>query len=320
MRMLPSPIAELLFRDRRRLQLERRLADAVLSERPLAVADVGSRGGIPDELAPVKHRIELVGFEADPAEAERLNESALGAGLAHRFLPVAVAGSDGSRTLYVTRKPASSSLLPPEQATYARFPESERVEVVREVSLETRAFGDVLRQEGFAPEMVKCDAQGLDGEILGSLTDDQWRGVLAVHVEINIARNYRGQASVGEVHGLLEDKGLELFSTRRYSARRAGFDAARFNTRGQITELDSLYMRPDPDAGERLAVVAALYRHYDFAHALLAGHPASPVVERLAARRFPRARQLFAVLADAGARLAGPPPSPWDADGPRDWV
>ncbi|MFL5885949.1 MAG: hypothetical protein ACJ77M_12850 [Thermoleophilaceae bacterium] len=320
MRLLPSPIAELVFRDRRRLALERRLADAVLSGRPLAVVDVGSRGGIPEELAPIAPRVELIGFEADPGEADRLNESARAAGLAHRFLPVAVAGSDGSRTLYVTRKPASASLLPPEQATYARFPDADRVKVVREISLQTRAFGEVLRQEGFAPEMVKCDAQGLDGEILGSLSDEQWEGIVAVHVEINIARNYRGQASVGEVHGLLEENGLELFSTRRYSARRAGFDSARLGTRGQIMELDSLYMRPGSDAPERLAVVAALYRHYDFAHALLAGNPAAGIVEQLAARRFPRMRQLFAVLADAGSRLAGSPPSPWDADGPHDWV
>jgi hypothetical protein len=184
----------------------------------------------------------------------------------------------------------------------------------------------VLTAEGFAPEVVKCDAQGLDGEILGSLDADQWSGVLAVHVEINIARHYRGGATLGEMHGLLEEHGLELFSVRRYSSTRAGFDPTRFVSRGQLTELDALYMRPehavDRAARERLAVVAATYRHYDHALALLrdADSAAASIVARIAARRFRRSRALLAMLADAAARLGGSPPSAWNADGPRDWV
>jgi hypothetical protein len=74
------------------------------------------------------------------------------------------------------------------------------------------------------------------------------------------------------VHDVLRAHELELFSLKRYSARRAGFDASRYRSRGQLAFADALYLRRasglSAEQRARLMVIAAAFRHYDYAYEL----------------------------------------------------
>jgi FkbM family methyltransferase len=252
----------------------RALADQALDGHPLAVVDVGALWGLLPELQPIESFVAAVGFDPDAEECERLNAAAREHGLRQRFLPYAVTGADERRTFHLMRKEATSSLLEPNRIFFDRFPDAERVDVVDRFELETRAFGPLLAAEGIEVEFLKLDAHGLEAEILDSLDQTQLRTLLAVHVEVLFATLYRGQCSFADVDGRLRAAGFELYELKRYSWRRRTFDSARYRTRGQIAFADALYLRDpeglSPEQRRRLAVVAALFRHFDLAHELVA--------------------------------------------------
>ena len=252
----------------------RALAGRALDGRPLAVVDVGALWGLLPELQPIESFVSAVGFDPDAEECERLNAAAQERGLMQRFLPYAVTGADERRTFHLMRKEATSSLLEPNRAFFDRFPDAERIDVVDRFELDTRAFGPLLAAEGIGAEFLKLDAHGLEAEILDSLDESQLRALLAVHVEVLFATLYRGQCSFADVDVRLRAAGFELYELKRYSFRRRTFDSARHRTRGQIAFGDALYLR-EPDGlsveqRRRLAVVAALFRHFDVAHELVA--------------------------------------------------
>jgi FkbM family methyltransferase len=247
----------------------RALAEKVFKERPLAVVDVGALWGLLPELRPIESLVSAVGFDPDAKECERLNAAARERGLRQRFLPYLVAGTDGRRTLRVTRKQAASSLLEPNRPIYEPYPEAERMDVVDRLEVETRAFGPLLAAQRIEAELLKLDVQGVEAEILDSLEEGQLRGVIAIHVEVLFAELYRGQCNFADVDTRITGAGFDLYELKRYSWRRRSFDSARYRTRGRIAFADALYFRnPDDLTAEqrrRLAVVAALFRHFDLA-------------------------------------------------------
>jgi len=223
---------------------------------------------------PIESFVSAVGFDPDAEECERLNTAARERGVRQRFLPYLVAGADGRRTFQVTRKQASSSLLEPNRPLYDAYPEAERMDVVDRLTVETRAFGPLLVSEGVEVELLKLDAQGVEAELLDSLDEKQLRAVIAVHVEVLFAELYRGQCNFADVDARLTGAGFELYELKRYSWRRRTFDSTRYRTRGRIAFADALYFRnPDdlsPEQRRRLAVVAAVFHHFDLACELVA--------------------------------------------------
>jgi FkbM family methyltransferase len=255
----------------------RALAEKVLGESLLAVVDVGAREGLLPELRPIESFVSAVGFDPDAAECERVNTEARERGLRQRFLPYAVTGADERRTFRLTRKGAASSLLEPNRAFFDQFPDAERVDVVDRVEIETRALGPLLIAEGIEVEFLKLDVQGLEAEILDSLDESQLQGILAVHAEVLFAELYVSQCSFADVDSRLRAAGFELYELKRYSWRRRTFDPAALRSRGQVVFADALYLRsPDVPSLEqrlRLALVAAIFRHFDLAHELASHDP-----------------------------------------------
>lgn len=302
----------------------RALAAAVLGEAPLRIVDVGALWGLQPELAPIAQWVEAVGFDPDAGECAELEAQARAAGVSQRFLPFAVAGADCRRTFHVLRKAASSSLLEPEAAFHARFPDAERMDLARTIQVNTRALGSLLDELGVLPELLKLDAHGVEGEILESLSPAQWEPLLGVHVELLLAPQYRGQCSVASVHDALVEHGFELYALKRYAARREGFDTFTYDTRGQLTTADALYLRNastlEPEARPRLAVIAAAFGHHDAACAIAhdAGdETAAALIDRLA-RRPPRLVRAIASrlirLGELGWRMYGGPAGSWTSD------
>ncbi|MGH7436946.1 MAG: FkbM family methyltransferase [Polyangiaceae bacterium] len=255
----------------------RALAEEALDGRPLSVVDVGALWGLLPELRPIESFVSAVGFDPDAEECERLTAAAREQGLRQRFLPYLVAGTDERRTFHITRKQAASSLLEPDRAFFDQFPDAERVDIVDRREVETRALGPLLAAEGVEVEFLKLDAQGVEVEILDSLDEAQLRSILAVHVEVLFAELYVGQCHFADVDARLRAAGFELYELKRYSWRRRTFDAGRYRTRGKIAFADALYLRDSaglsPEQRRRLALIAAIFRHFDLAHELVADDP-----------------------------------------------
>jgi hypothetical protein len=96
---------------------------AAALERPLTLADIGARWRPNERWRELTPPVEIVGFEADDSEAQRL--SAEEASPAIRYEPVALGARSGPATLYLTRDPACSSMYTPDPAAVAAHPELE---------------------------------------------------------------------------------------------------------------------------------------------------------------------------------------------------
>jgi FkbM family methyltransferase len=306
-------------------RLLRGLAGLALRDRPLGVVDAGAAGGLLPQVAPIASFVDAVAFDPDADECERLNAAAAEAGLSHRYIACAVTGSDGERDLHIVRKPSSSSLLIPDAAYHRRFPDAERMDVVRTVVVPTRSLGAVLDEVGMRPELLKLDVHGVEPEILESLRPNHWAGLLGVYIELLTGSHYRGQAAFSDVDPILRDHGFELFHLKRHSVRRAGFDPWKASSRGQLEYVDALYLRRPGDVdGQRFGLVASLFGHYDVALEALdavGGHDAAKLVRALAARpsRVTRvvATQMIRV-GELGRRWYGATGGWWSTDGPTD--
>src|SRR5690348_11195107 len=86
----------------------------ILDGAELIVADVGAAYGLPQHLRPLAREATVLFFDPDESAAEEVSRQLAASGHPKaRVLPVALAGSDGPRTLYVTHSPTGSSLLKP---------------------------------------------------------------------------------------------------------------------------------------------------------------------------------------------------------------
>jgi len=96
----------------------------VLAGLTIKCLDIGAREGITPDLLPLAPAVEAYGFEPDPDECARLNQRFQAAPTPWRrvtFLPVALAGGGGERTLHFYRMRGGSSLLEADVTLAAQF-------------------------------------------------------------------------------------------------------------------------------------------------------------------------------------------------------
>ena len=308
--------------NQRKLELARHLLDGG----PLRVVDVGSLGGLQEELRPALELIEAIAFDPNHDDCARLNAAAAEAGHRHRFEPYVVGGEDGERPFYVCRKVSSSSLLRPNREFHSAFSAADRMDVTRVDRVHTREFGRVLRMVDARPEYLKLDAHGIERDLLESLSASQWTGLLAVFTEVLFAPLFIGQGEFGELDATLRERGFRMYQLRRFSGRRAILDPRCSVSRGQLLFGDALYLRSpadvDDDQRRRLALVALLFNHYDLAIDLLRDDPVlARQVEELAGR--PRAIRILGIalhlVGRIGGLIGGSPPGFWASDSPFEW-
>jgi len=187
------------------------------------VVDVGSRGGLHPRWKRVADRITVVAFDADRgADAPRSTYPI-------EYRTGALSDTTREATLYLTRKPACSSLFHPNRELLDHFPESERYDVVKEIPIETRP----LTSFGMDPDFLKLDTQGSELDILKGAPLD---GAIGLEVEVEFVPLYTGQPLFADINWWLVGSGFVLVDvTREYWRRSSGS--------WQLVFGDALYLR-----------------------------------------------------------------------------
>ena len=215
----------------------------------------------------------LIGFEPNPVECEKLNQTAPANS---KFLPVAL-GDGHPHTLHIGKEPMTSSLFPPDPEVMQRFHSLwELCEPVRTEALETMRLDDVpdVRPADF----IKLDVQGAELLVLEGARDTM-SDVLAIQTEVNFLPIYRGQALYADVDINLRGHGLSFHTMVGVGSRpyrplikdanpNRGFtqviwsNAVYFRDPAQFPEL----AKSQPEALLKIAVLAhELYGAFDFA-------------------------------------------------------
>jgi len=145
---------------------------------------------------------EVVGFEPDVAECEKLNRQA---GSTHLYLPHAI-GDGSRRTFYECTSPYCSSLFEPNIALADKFQNlGDLLRVVGTRPIETRRLDDL--SETANADFLKVDVQG--GELLvlqGAI--ERLRSILAVHIEVEFLPLYKDQPLFADIDSFLRAQGF----------------------------------------------------------------------------------------------------------------
>ena len=237
----------------------------------IRVVDVGARNGLDKRWQPFHQQLEVIAFEPDPIECERLN--GLQWPYPIKFLPRALGAHDGEKaTLNICKAPGCSSLLRPNLDLVRQFPFGHNMEVVKEYPMVLSRLESVCAVQ---PDFIKVDTQGTELDVLrgaGRLLDQ----TIAVELEVEFVPQYERQALFADVDDFMRKQGFVLRGIRRTYWRNQGEHAHPFG--GQLIHGDALYLRPELLDSQKGHVILAAYRQHDLlakfgAHHLIPKEP-----------------------------------------------
>lgn len=252
-----------------------------MSDYPCTAIDVGSADGFIADLNPISFAVDAVGFEPNPDHFAALSASD-GHWRSLRYLPHAVGGQVGTRTLYRPKFSNSSTLLPPNAAIGTAFDKKQFFDVEETTEVEVVSLDDALTRFDIRnPDYLKLDVEGAEFEILEGASH-ALSTLSAIRVEVCFVEVRQGQRLGMEVGHYLEERGFRLMHVTDLSAWRVrGYRAhpavsrepIRYS-RGQLVHADYLFMRdPDfyADSERRIrgAFLAMAHGFFDHAEQLL---------------------------------------------------
>ncbi len=228
----------------------------VFEDAPIRFVDVGARGGVHELVAPIAGCTEVLAFEAEPEEAERLSKELNDPDSPWRNVvvqPVALAADNGSKTLYETTAPTNSSLRPTNDVYVDRY-NLEKWKVASEFPLETQSLDNVLdkmRQTDWG-DFIKIDTQGTEYEILEGARKTLQNASLVV-CEVSFLELYVGQKLFSDIEILLRDQGLHFYGWGREDRRSTNrIDKTASLVKERMWQADAFFIRDPFSSGATL--------------------------------------------------------------------
>ena len=215
-------------------------------QKPITLVDVGFKGGIQEKWMVLKENINVIGFEPNKEEYDRLQQDD-----SHgKIYNTALWSEQRDIDFYITRADRLCSCLEPNREVLDEFPATERFDILRKIVLPADTLDNVFNksklevgEEGIYPDFVKLDTQGTELYILQGLQRTLKRSIFGVEVEVEFIEMYRNQPLFNKVDAFMAEHGFHLFDIKKYYWRRkcgVGFDG---NHRGQLIHGDALYFR-----------------------------------------------------------------------------
>ncbi|MGN7614373.1 FkbM family methyltransferase, partial [Magnetococcales bacterium HHB-1] len=128
---------------------------------PLRVLDVGARYGGEAHWQHLGDQFQLIGFEADAEEAQRLN--AINPEQGHHYYPVALHKDQQERPFYITRFDASCGFYPYRTEVWKRFLDYQNTEIIDQIMLTTQGLDQFYQEQKIAPaDFIKLDVEGAE--------------------------------------------------------------------------------------------------------------------------------------------------------------
>ena len=267
----------------------------VMADVPVTVYDIGARGGVDLDLLPLAFAVNAVAFEPHPEEYKRLADggasAAGGPWRSLRYLPYAVSGTGGRRSLYVTTDPQGASLLRHDPAIGERFNKPQFFTVERTIDVDTRTLDEAAAGP---PDFLKLDVEGAELEILQA-APAALANLVAIKTEVSFIPLRAGQPLAADIDRFLRDQGFILMDYSGFSHwRRQGYvihphvdRGDEGYSRGQIIHGDAIYfIDPESIADDDEAAVHRLLKAAFIAMGYGFFDHAAMILERLAVAAF----------------------------------
>ncbi len=246
-------------------------------KQPLGFIDIGGAGGVHPNVSAFASLTRCTCFEPDKKAYQEIEKQY------ERFNPfsgmtifnVALSKKAGQRKLYITKSPVNTSLLKPEEELVKRYDVKGfrrlRTATVMTESLDKIVFENrkVMCRPG---EFIKIDCQGAEYEILQGAKKTIDTNCVALLLEVEFFKIYKGQRLFSEVDLYLRKGGFQLYGMYPHYISAKKIDRQRCDTEERIIWADVLYFK-DPVKKNRnlnrnvesLIITAILNHYYDFA-------------------------------------------------------
>lgn len=191
------------------------------------MVDVGCRWGFAAAWEQLGDHCQVVGFDPDVAECERLREHYRDRPQVE-IVPLALGRVAGPATLHVTKDPSGNSLYPTVTDVVERFPALAGGQVERTFEVSLTTLDEWCERAGRAGvDVIKIDTQGSELDVLKG-AERALASVRAVEVEVEFNPLYEGVALFGDIDRYLRERGFVLWRLR---------DLAHYAQVGAPTEL-----------------------------------------------------------------------------------
>jgi FkbM family methyltransferase len=233
---------------------------------PLTYVDVGARAIKNNPFVQTFQSAQYVGFELDAEECKRLNSLVIPK---HKFYAQALGRKNETRTIYVTRNPACSSLYEPNSQEMHRYMEcGAYFDVLDEKAVKTVSLDDWCRDNDLPTiEFLELDTQGSELDILQGSEHLLATSILGLQVEVEFFPMYKDQPLFSDIDIYLRRWDFSLFDLSRYRLRRSYL-----KTRGQLIWGHAFYLKNVHQMNDRqlgsflaLAAIASYYGFEDYA-------------------------------------------------------
>lgn len=203
--------------------------------------DCGARGETNHPFLAAFPEAQYIGFEADAEESARVQAKLKGR---RKVFPVAVGSANATLPFYVTRNPACSSFLEPDQPFFSQFLEAAAdTEIQSVIELPVVALDEYLPKVGVhSIDFMELDTQGSELDILNGAKRLLATSVLGLRIEVEFNPIYKEQPLFSDVDSFVRSHGFTLFDLSRHRYRRNAAPRE-LPTSGQLLYGHALYMK-----------------------------------------------------------------------------
>jgi FkbM family methyltransferase len=230
----------------------------------LFLVDVGAAEGIQPRWLPFAPLIKGVGFEPNPVEFEKLKSSA-----DVHWVNAAVAGSDGPRTIHLTRIYNNSSLLVPNLELIEQLEWSDHADCFDIVSnVEVNCVTLDHAAAHLHPCFLKLDTQGSEREILLASQQILDEDLVMIEVEVAFSELYESQPQFCDIDRLIRAHGFYLQDLANLLFIKPRGLGGVGGPKGRLIQADALYYkRPEllvEASDRRIAGALVSYMAYGY--------------------------------------------------------
>jgi FkbM family methyltransferase len=245
----------------------------------IRVLDIGAMMGGTDVYEPLRVAgiANVVGFEPQPSECEKLNAAHASRG--DRYLPYFI-GDGTARTFHITRDRYSSSLYAPNLPLVSKFQQlGEYYQVVETQTVQTKRLDDLPEVRPI--DLVKIDTQGAELDVIrgGEATIGE---ALVIHSEVEFVEMYKSQPLFADIDAAMRKLGFSFLKFHSIAGR-AFVPLVLDHPSKRISQMmwaDAVYVRDfmsferlSPQQLIKIAIMAhMMYGAVDLAHLALANH------------------------------------------------
>ena len=245
----------------------------------ITVIDIGARGGIHARWNSFSPLLNVIGFEPDENECQRINETAKSKSYELKCLPYALGKDNNSKaSLHICKEPGCSSLYEPNLEFVKQFYFAPNMEVVNSYNLTLTTLRDICDKYEIIPDCIKIDTQGSELDILMGM-QNILDNLKFIELEVEFNPQYKNQPLFSDIDLFLRKKGFLLLGIKRTYWRRRNrkiFPRSPFG--GQIMHGDAIYYNArileelQPDSIKeilKLLIILSAYKQDDLIAYLL---------------------------------------------------